>query len=233
MKLSQIDTSTRYPIVIPSSKEETTFRAFLVKEEKALLIAVESEDPAVQLATLEKVIKDCLSPEPKKLLTTFDIEYLFLQIRGKSVDEIASLVGTCGTCKETTDFEVDVTKVEVIYPGDDNTKLTVATNLILQMKYPTIKAMQEIAKETNELTKKFKAIAMCIETVYFDDFVMHTQDTSLEEVLAFLDNRSDAEMEIITKFIENTPTVSLKTSFKCMHCGANNEIELKTLSDFF
>ena len=230
MKLSEINTATRYPITIPSNQQVTTFRPFVVKEEKSLLVAHQSEDAGVQLATLESVIRSCVENAPKEL-TTFDVEYLFLMIRAKSVDENSIMIGTCGKCSEKTEFAIDLTQAEVTELRDR--KLKIADDFVILMKYPSISTITTLAKETDQVLKKTKTIAASIETVYYKDVVFHTKDCEMQELIDFLDNRTDAEFELITDFIDNIPTVKLDSGFKCPHCEAQNEIHLRTLSDFF
>lgn len=232
MKLSEILTATQYPVTIPSTGEQTTFRAFIVKEEKALLIAHESEDAAIQLATLNSVVTACLANKPKAL-TSFDLEYLFLMIRSQSVGEIQEMNGTCGHCGAVTTFGVDMSKAVVVLPDQPSTMLKITKNLAVKMRYPTVDQLAGIANETNETKKKFKAIAASIETVFFGDHVIHTNDTTEEEIISFLDNRTDEEFEPIANFINTVPTVQLDTQFKCLSCGHDNLVELRTLSDFF
>lgn len=231
MKLGEIQTATLYPVIIPSTGVETTYRGFLIKEEKALLVAHESEDVAVQLSTLEQIVRNCLTTAPKTL-TTFDVEYLFLKMRSKSVGETAEMVGICGECKARMDITIDLSKVELTNM-EGGTKLDIGPTLKMQMRYPSIQDLAAISKESDEVKKKFMTIGSCIQTIYFEDNVFHIADVEQQEIIDFLDNRSDAEFEVIDNFINNIPTVTLTTEFKCPHCQHDNKVVMTTLADFF
>jgi hypothetical protein len=231
MKLSNIQTATHYPITIPSTGKSVKFRPFLVKEEKALLVAQESEETAVQLATLDSVVKQCLVGFEGEL-TTYDLEYLFIMIRSKSVGEISEVIAACKHCGEKNEFGVDLTKAEVTNLGQDK-KLKLSDDLIVVMQHPTVEQLAEISTIADETEKKFRTIGSSIKTVYYKDEVFHVEESEPAEIIAFLDNRSDQEFNKIDSFLKEIPTVVLKSSYKCLHCSKMNEFTLTTLSDFF
>lgn len=230
MKLNEIDTSVYYPITIPSTKKSTKFRPFRVREEKALLTAQESEDSSVMLNTLESIVRSCVVDCPQ-FLTTFDIEYALIRIRSKSVGEESDITSTCTSCGHENNVRIDLTKVELTNPKQEKT-LKLSEKLSVVMRYPGIGEVSELGNmpKSEQITA---AIAASIETIYFEDSVFHTSDNDIEEVIEFIMNRTDEEMVQLIEFIENIPTVILETEYKCVGCGENNKIKIKTLSDFF
>lgn len=227
--LSAIDSSTYYPVVIPSTNKKTKFRPFRVRDEKSLLVAQQSEDDGVMLNTLESIIRACVSNCPDDL-TVFDVEYLFIQIRSKSVGENAEAVSTCIHCSEKNDVKIDLSTVKVVnLDRDKNIKLS--DKLIVKMKYPGISGVASVVN--SKLDKEALAIATAIETVYFGDEVFHTKESDIQEIVDFLLNRSDQEMAKLIEFIENLPSTVLESEYKCKKCGEKNKIQIDRLADFF
>lgn len=230
MKLSEIQTSARYPVIIPSTGMKTTYRPFLVKEEKALLIAQNSEDIEVQLITLESIVRACVADCPANL-TTFDVEYLFVLFRNQAVGELAESIATCGQCGDKSPVNIDLSKVTVTDKLD--TKLVLSPSLIVEMQYPSITDLTNLAKINDPLKRKFATITIAMKTVHFEDSVFHLNEMSTEEIEEFIDNRTDDEFTILNHWIENIPTVTIRHPYTCEKCNTKNVIELKTLSDFF
>lgn len=228
MKLNEIDSATWYPVMIPSTLQKTKFRPFRVKDEKALLVAQESNDAKVMMATLEDIIHNCVKDCPKDL-TTFDVEYLFVLLRTKSVGELSDAVSTCVQCGHKNKIQIDLSKVDVDNV-DVKKELKLSDELVVLMKFPTI---NQVATLIDHPDQELAAIMASIETVYFGDEVIHTNEATREEITGFIENRTNKEMEQLTHFIENIPTVILKSEYECEKCGHTNKIQIKNLSDFF
>lgn len=229
MKLSAIDTSVYYPITIPSNKQLTKFRPFRVREERTLLAAHESGESAVMIASLETVVRACVIDCPVDL-TVFDLEFLFVHLRAKSIGEDSNIISHCRFCDEENTVLVDLTTARVV-DTNQSMRITLSDKLIVQMKYASINEVSNImnAKESQDVA----AIAACIETIYYDDEVFHTKESQYGEIIEFILNRTDAEMEQITGFIHNTPTVVIESSYDCKKCGEKNLIKITDISDFF
>ena len=128
-----------------SSKKKIKFRPFFVKEERALLAAQESEDVNVMLNTLNQIVKNCV--EPKTIcdsLTIFDIEYLFIKIRSKSVDEFSNIIVACDSCKKQSPYRISLEEVNVVTPPEHTTSIKISGDIVVMMKYPTIEELMEI-----------------------------------------------------------------------------------------
>lgn len=230
MKLSEIDTSVYYNDTIPSTKKEIKFRPFNVKQEKALLTAQESEQVPVMLSTLESVVRDCIKNCPDDL-TTFDIEYLFLKIRAKSVGEESNIVIGCKKCKKSNVVTLDL-RTATISNNNLDKKLIISDSLVVVMKYPSITDLNKLAN-AKPADQILTAAAIAIETIYYKDNVFHTQDAEMDEIIDFILKRTDAEMEKIIAFVENIPTVMLETEFECRQCATVNSVKITSLADFF
>lgn len=226
MKLTDIDTSIYYPVMIPSCKKATTFKPFRVREEKALLTAEESGDSSVILSTIESVVRSCVKDCPQEL-TTFDVEYLMVQLRTKSIGEISDISLECPKCKKDIPIQVDLTKTIVTEGIDPMIKLN--DELTVYMRYPSIGRVADLVLDA----KDNDAIASCIKSVYFKDEVFHTDDGDLAEVVEFVLNRTDKEMEKIVEFINKIPTVELSVTYKCPSCTHEDTLVIRTLADFF
>jgi T4 bacteriophage base plate protein len=230
MKLSEIDTSVYYNVTVPSLKKEVKFRPFNVKQEKALLTAQESEDVPVMLSTLEEVVRDCIKDCPPNL-TTFDIEYLFIKIRAKSVGEESTIIMKCKSCAKENKVTLDLNDVTISNSNFDR-KLIINDKLAVVMKYPSIEDLNKLS--TCDKKKQVEtSIAISIETVYFGDTVFHTKDAEMDDVIEFIMKRTDEEMKKLVDFVENVPTVMLETEYECRQCATVNNVKVTSLADFF
>jgi hypothetical protein len=229
MRLTDIDTSVYYEDTLPSTGKAVKYRPFTIKEEKALLTAQQSEDANTMLATLESVVQNCVQNCPE--LTTFDVEYLFIRIRAKSVGEESNVVVACQHCDAKNTVTVDLTKVQLSSKPADK-KLKISDKMVIVMKYPSINDVKKLTecKPEDQVTT---AIAISIETIYFGDNVFHTKDSDIEEVVDFILNRTDDEMKPLIEFVENIPTVSLDVEFECRQCMKPNTRKISSLTDFF
>lgn len=231
--LPKLDTPT-YTTVLPSTGESIEYRPFLVKEEKILMIAQESNDNAAMIKALKNIIKSCTEGQvdPSKC-TVYDIEYLFLQFRAKSVGETAPIRLKCEECGEYTEVEIDLSEVEVQYPKKktvNNIKLT--DKVGIKLKEVSVDEVETLSGLSD--SKGFnKAIAAVIDVIYDEDNVYNVKDTNPKEVYEFIDNLSHSHLEKIQDFIENQPMLKHTVKFKCEKCGHENEVELVGLQSFF
>ena len=224
----------KYDMIVPSSGKQITYRPYLVKEEKILLIALESEDENQIEKAVSEIIKSCLEDDVDvQELTTFDVEYIFLTLRSKSVGEGVKLKPKCTKCEEGTEIRVDLEKVEV--KNNDNKELQVKINeeMTIDLHWPKIK---------DKLTKKEKAtdtesiitlVAKAIDTIYYGDEIHLTKDVPLSEVKDFVESLSTDQFKSVLELMTNIPYVSYDIEFICNSCKHENKKELKGLVDFF
>tara|TARA_R110000744_G_C19352224_1_gene560540 strand:- start:1871 stop:2593 length:723 start_codon:yes stop_codon:yes gene_type:complete len=239
MALPQINDIPKYGITIPSSGVHTQYRPYLVREEKVLLIALESTDQKQILNATINLITSCLDDGVDvKKLTTYDIEYIFTQIRSKSVGESISINVICqeDDCEELTELQValDDIKVEVF---DNKTRtISLTDNISLEMMHlPYTEAINnpKIIDPDSFAEQMFHTIVSCIDAVCTQDERVSTADSTREEVEAFVESLTSNQFADLRAFVENTPTITKLIEFKCSKCEADNKYQLTGLQDFF
>lgn len=225
--------SNKFTTQIPSTKEEIEFRPFLVKEEKILMIAQESEDEKQIMSAMKDIVNACtFGKVDADNCTMYDIEYLFLQLRMKSIGETTTLNLKCEKCGEFTEVEIDLNDVKVVWPDEEvsNTiKLTDDIGLVL--KPLTLKAAQKVSGSSEEIFNQ--ALIQSIESIYDADNIYSGSDVSEKELIEFVDSMSHSQLEEIQSYLNNQPIVKHTVEFKCKHDGHVNKIELKGIQSFF
>lgn len=228
-----------YELVVPSTKEPIKFRPFLVKEEKALLIAQQSENPQTMFDTLKEIIKGCtFNKLDVEKLAMFDIEYIFVQLRAKSVGEFSELVFSCKQCndpKAKMKVTVELDKLEVQFDKDHTTDITLFEDVGIKMKYPgiaTVKKMQgkDIDNDVNAI---FDIIISCIDCIYDSDNVYAAKDSSKEELEAFINNLTQEQFAKLQKFFQTMPRLEKTFEFDCPVCGFHHKQVVQGIEGFF
>ena len=231
MSLSKINETPLYFTTIPSSGEKTKYRPFLVKEERSLLTAGESEDVDTMYATLESIVRNCLVSPPKNL-TTFDLEYLFVQIRSKSVGEYSDVNITCDSCGTESQQSIDIRKIVVSGLNQDK-KIKLSDTIVATMKYPSVGDVLDIKNARTKEEAKLLLIRNCIDTVYHDDDVYVISEESDEEVLGFLDTLNSHQYSLLKKFVDEIPTAEIEHEWICSNCNTKHKTTLRGLFSFF
>ena len=231
MALPEIATPT-YTLTIPSTKKKVKYRPFLVKEQKILILAMENEDQEQILDAITNTIKSCLITKvDMTTLALFDIEYLFLQIRARSISEEIEMRVTCADDGETTvDVKFMVDDVKVNYPKGHTNIIELSDNLTIEMQYPDLDYFAKI-NFMDEMVDEYELVAKCIKRVYVgeDDF---TSD-SLDESKAWVEGLTNNQFEKIQSFFETMPTLRHVLKVKNPKTKVVNEVVLEGLSDFF
>ena len=238
MPLPKIATPT-YELVLPSTKQTIKYRPFLVKEEKLLVIALESEDNKQITTAIKTVIKNCISTRGIKVenLPTFDIEYLFLNIRGKSVGEEV-LVNILAPDDGTTEIPITIQldEIEVKEGEGHDKKIKLDDSLMMEMKYPSldefIKNNFDIKGEVN-IDQSFELIAGCIDKIFNEDEVWSTSDCSKKEVIDFLEQMNSVQFKQIEQFFETMPKLSYEVEVTNPSTEVKSTVVLEGLSSFF
>ena len=237
MPLPKISTPT-YELVIPSTGKKIKYRPFLVKEEKILIIAMESEDTSQITNAVKDVIKSCIITRGIKVeeLSTFDIEYLFLNIRGKSVGEEVEVLITCpddGVTKVPMTISLDDIQVQIDESHSKDIRLD--DNLTLRMRYPS---MQEFIKnnfsvENVGVDGTFEIITSCIEQVYNEEESWSASDCTKKELKDFVEQLSSKQFKEIENFFSTMPKLSHTITVKNPNTEVENEVVLEGLASFF
>ena len=231
MALPEIATPI-YTLTIPSTKKRVKYRPFLVKEQKILILAMENEDQEQILDAITNTIKSCLITKvDMTTLALFDIEYLFLQIRARSISEEIEMRVTCADDGETTvDVKFMVDDVKVNYPKGHTNIIELSDDLTIEMQYPDLDYFAKI-NFMDEKVDEYELVAKCIKRVYVgeDDFTSDSLDESKEWVEGLTNN----QFEKIQSFFETMPTLRHVLKVKNPKTKVTNEVVLEGLSDFF
>ena len=226
-------TLPKYKLTIPSSKEKIFFRPFLVREEKALLIAFEGEEIDNIINAMKDIIRECTFGSVKpETLPLSDMCYLFLNIRAKSVGEVAEPALTCYACNETNTVEVDLTKLKVTKDKNHSNKIDFGENKGVVMKYPTL-GMKSVFTNQIHSPDNLKFAAECIDTVYDGDKVYKSTEYTIEELEEFITGLTHSQFDKILEFFETMPKLSHDVDFTCVKCGEENKMTLEGIRDFF
>ena len=237
MPLPKIATPT-YELELPSTKQKIKFRPFLVKEEKLLVLALESEDTKHITTAIKTVIKNCISTRGIKVeeLPTFDIEFLFLNIRGKSVGEEVEVNIVAPDDGETSiPVKIDLEDIKVVESEGHTKQIRLDDSLMMEMKYPSLDQFikNNFDFEDNNVDKSFELIASCVDKIFNEEEVWSTADVSRKEVIEFLEQMSSAQFKQIEKFFETMPKLSHTVEVKNPATKVKSTVVLEGLSSFF
>ena len=238
MPLPKIATPT-YELVLPSTEQTIQFRPFLVKEEKLLVLALESEDTKQITTAIKAVLKSCVLTKGIKVenLPTFDIEFLFLNIRGKSVGEELQVNIICPDDEETqVTVDVFLDDIQVQKSEDHTNKIQLDENLMMEMKYPSLDQFIKNNfdfNEKNAMDQSFQLIATCIDKIYSEDEVWATADCTKKEVNDFLEQMNSGQFKEIEKFFETMPKLSHTIKVTNPQTKVESDVVLEGLASFF
>ncbi len=228
----------KYELTLPSQQKTINFRPFLVKEEKILLMAMESGESKEMMSAIKEIVKSCTFGEMlAENYPMFDIEYVFLQIRAKSVGEIAKIKVLCPDDGETyADIEVDLSKIEVFVDDDHSPNVVIdeERKLGVTMKYPTLKDIDgETLTGDINIEKTYKMIENSIESIYEGETVHLAKDIEKKELTEFLENLTAGQMKKLTTFYNSMPRLEHKVMVTNPKTKVESEVTIKGLASFF
>tara|TARA_B100000242_G_scaffold276280_1_gene232025 strand:+ start:707 stop:1429 length:723 start_codon:yes stop_codon:yes gene_type:complete len=229
----------KYEMIVPSTKQAVKFRPFLVKEQKVLLVAFESKDPKQILGSMLDCLESCVQGINVHELASFDVDYMFTQVRSKSVGETTQLLHPCEECNEENEVKFNLQDVNVALDADWDEKkvVSITDDISVQLKYPTYKDIIS----NDMLDKKdgpvadllFESIISCLHSVQTENENILIKDEPKEEIEKFMNSLTNQQLEKITGFVESMPRLSHKVEYECKKCKHKNTIELSGLQDFF
>ena len=238
MPLPKIATPT-YELELPSTEQTVRYRPFLVKEEKLLVLALETEDTKQITTAIKTVLKSCVLTKGIKVeqLPTFDIEYLFLNIRGKSVGEELEVKVICPDDEKTeVPIIIDLDEVKVQKNEGHNKQLKLDDTLMMEMRYPSLDQFIKNNfdfKDENQMEQSFDLIGSCIDKIYNEDEVWATADCTKKEVKEFLESMNSSQFKDIEKFFETMPKLTHTIKVKNPKTKVESEVVLEGLASFF
>ena len=248
-----------FEIEIPSTKQAIQFRPFLVKEEKVLLIAMETEDEKQMLDAVVQVVTSCaLSPIKAEDLANFDLEYIFLQLRAKSVDDSVSLNYRCHnlvelspeqaekrrivasdksvmvSCDNVVKVNINLNSVDVQFNPEHKKQIFLTDTLGINMRYPSCKTAKQLLRNTgsSDINESLMSVAMCVESV-FDDQSVYNNFTP-KEIQDWIEKLTQTQfVKIIEQFFDTIPKLAYDTIFACPKCGYTEPLHIEGLQAFF
>jgi len=242
MPLPIVATPT-YELTLPSNKKTIKYRPFLVKEEKILILAMESGSTKEITNAVKNTLKDCILTRGIKIdtLPSFDIEYLFLHIRAKSVGESVELIVTCPDDNETQiEATVDIDQIEVVIPENHQSEIKVDDNITIKMKYPSLQefidnnfdfSAQNSSKDT--IDKSFDIVASCVDMVYTKEDSWSSADVTRKELIEWLQTFDSNQFQGVETFFNTMPKLSHTLKVTNPKTGVESELVLEGLSSFF
>jgi DNA-directed RNA polymerase subunit M/transcription elongation factor TFIIS len=237
-----------YELDLPLSKKKVKFRPFLVKEEKILMMAMESDTDDSSLLAIKQIITNCCLSDNVDIetLPITDLEYFFLNLRARSVGEIVDLQYKCNNkvkdeesgeekdCGNVVKLEVNVLDIKPEISETHTTKIPLSPNMGIVMKYPSFKMVEDNAKlEGGEIEKLMNILLNCIESVYTEESIFYTKDISKEELSEFVENLTRDQFAKVQQFFDTMPKIKKQLDFTCKKCGYHETINVEGLQSFF
>ena len=221
-----------FTTVLPSTGNKVSFRPFLVKEQKQLLMAVNGNTQE-QVAAVNSIIDACTFNKLNvRRLPAFDVEYLFLQIRAKSIGENVEVVLTCANCGEKSKSMLDVSKVEVKKPEEHNHVIDLGNDLLIKMNYPRLEEL-EIDPDAPSVDRIITLISSCIQSIWYGEEMFAAEDYTMEELVEFVENLSPGSLVKIEEFFKTMPVIQHIFEWDCGKCEHHNRIVMEGLQNFF
>ena len=230
-----------YNLVVPSTKQTVKFRPFLVKDQKALMLAQQSEDQKVMVDTLKTVITSCvLDPINVDTFAMFDLEYIFTQLRAKSVGENVELLMSCDEDHGEDNklakvkMSIDLTKIEVESLPDHTNKIDMWGDVGVVMKYPSVDIIRKFGTINNNDTETvFEIITQCIDYIYDGQEIYHAKEQTKDELLQFVNNLTTDQFQKIQRFFETMPKLKYDVNYNCPVCSKAHTVRLEGMDSFF
>ena len=234
MALPTMDLPT-YDLVVPSNKKKIKFRPFLVKEEKVLLMALETDNEKNIKNAVYDLLKACITTRIKlESLATFDLEYIFLNIRAVSVGEIVQMNITCQDDEKTeVKYNLNLTDVKVTFPEGHENKIMLTDNTGVIMKYPSFDGFIESQFTENKDFDVIKVIAESIDQIFQEEEVFDESTTSKKEFIQFVESLTNSQLEKIQAFFETSPRLEHKFKVTNPNTGVESDYTLRGLQSFF
>ena len=226
----------KYDMIVPSTGKSITYRPYVVKEEKLLLIAMESQNEKQIENAVMNIIEECIeSPLDINTLTNFDVEFIFVTLRAKSVGEGIELSPKCKHCEEINEVKLDLDEVTVKNLEDQtDTMIKLTDDISVELQWPTMKHRHiDLVDEASETETIINMMTSTIGTIYSGEEIFVTSDVPKKEVKEFVESLSNEQFNQVVDVMAKAPYLSYEIKFDCKKCGESNNIEINGLADFF
>lgn len=233
MALPLLNATPSYDLTVPSTGEKFKFRPFLVKEQKVLMLAYESQDKKQIINAMLDIVNACVEGINSRTLATADVDFIFTQLRAKSVGEKIELNIPCEECKTKNNITIDIEQVTI--SGNNKEKIIeLNEQYSVKLKYPTyINFMDNIDDNKPQTEMIMDIIVSCIDSVITEEEIITLKDEPKEEITKFVESMNSKQFEMLTEFVQDIPQIRYKTDLKCVNCEHEQEITLQGLDDFF
>jgi hypothetical protein len=227
--------SPKYTVEIPSTKKAIEYRPFLVKEEKILLMAQESQDSREMLNAMKDIIRACTFEKVDvNALTSFDLEYVFLKLRSKSVGEISNVNVKCSSCEAPNPIAINLDEITVKFDDSVSKTIMITDTVGVNMRYIRVKDMSALTDDKKTQSDLINEVVIAsIESIFDAEKVYPAENSSKEELIVFINSLSRAQMQKIESFISAVPALKQTVQFKCKACAHDNSLELTGTQAFF
>ena len=237
MALPKLETP-KHSCTLPSNGQMVEFRPFLVGEQKMLLIAQESEDKNDIIREMMRLIESCTDDVNVQTLPSIDIEFLFLQLRIKSIGETSNITVACddNTCDGDSDVTIDLESAKVIHSEKEVSPIIKLTPTVaMELQFPSYSMMQDLNMTDDDIptSEMFKVITKCVVSIIDGDEVLGKDDFTEKELTSFIDSMSTIMFTQIQEFFDSAPKLVIEHEYKCSVCEKNNHLVLEGLGSFF
>lgn len=225
----------RFELELPISKKTISYRPFLVKEEKVLLMALESQNRKQIMNAMNDIVDACTFGEIKsKDLPVAELEYIFLKLRSKSVGENSHIGVKCQSCGESNEIDINLESIRLDTSDVAATKIMLTDTVGIVMKYPnSTDVSRSIDEKKSEVENTYAVIAACLDTIFDAENVHDVKSQTKQEIQDFIESLTKQQFEKIKNFFEKLPKLKHDVAFKCDKCGKDNEIILEGTESFF
>ncbi len=228
--------SPTYELTLESTGQTLNYRPFLVKEEKILLMAMESNEERDMVNATKQIINNCVSQElDVDQLPMFDMEYIFLNLRAKSVGEVSQIGFGCPNCEAVNQFNIPLDKVEIKRGEGHKNEIKLTEDVGLIMRYPKVEMMNELQGELNENDVEgiFKIIENCVDCVFDSEETYKLDDYSDNEKKEFFESLTQEQFNEVREFFDTMPKLTYDLDYKCQECGHEEVLPVEGLQNFF
>lgn len=225
----------QYMVELPSTGEKISMRPYLVREEKVLLVALESKDAVQIQQAVRNLIMSCCDIKDVGKLTSFDIEFLFLNLRAKSVGEKIKIGMKCEECETMNDIEINIDDIKVSNLDVEKTfMLDQQKKIGMTLRYPTMDSLENIdLNKLDTVQGLMDLVVASVDTIFDDDNVYNADEEAKEDLVDFVESFGSEQFKMIQDFFTNVPAMSYEDTFCCTKCQHENTIGLKGLQSFF